>query len=91
MAAGGLLTTVGYQVQPEAKAILGRLAYYFEGLRELVTQGLEPITVSFESEEYTSEEEILLFLVSNSSSIGGFKKISSRCRCIRWSIRRFNY
>lgn len=76
VAAGGLLTTVGYQVQPEAKAILGRLAYYFEGLRELVTQGLEPITVSFESEEYTSEEEILLFLVSNSSSIGGFKKLA---------------
>lgn len=76
VAAGGLLTTVGYQVQPEAKAILGRLAYYFEGLKELVIEGLEPIRVSFESKEYTSDEEILLFLISNSSSIGGFKKLA---------------
>lgn len=76
VAAGGLLTTVGYQVLPEAKAILGRMAYYFEGLKELVVEGLEPIKVSFESEEYTNDEEILLFLVSNSSSIGGFKKLA---------------
>lgn len=76
VAAGGLLTTVGYQVQPEAKAILGRLAYYFEGVKELVIQGLDPINISFESEEYTSQDEILLFLISNSSSIGGFKKLA---------------
>lgn len=76
VAAGGLLTNVGYQVQPEAKAILGRLAYYFEGVKELVIQGLEPINVSFESKEYTSEDKILLFLISNSSSIGGFKKLA---------------
>lgn len=76
VAAGGLLTNVGYQVQPEAKAILGRLAYYFEGVKELVIQGLEPINVSFQSKEYTSEDKILLFLISNSSSIGGFKKLA---------------
>lgn len=76
VAAGGLLTNVGYQVQPEMKAILGRLAYYFEGLRELAIQGLEPIKVKISSNEYSSEEEILLFLISNSSSIGGFKKFA---------------
>lgn len=76
VAAGGILTNVGYQVQPEAKALLGRMAYYFEGLMELVREGLDPIDVSFESEEYTADEKILLFLISNSSSIGGFKKIA---------------
>lgn len=76
VAAGGILTNVGYQVQPEAKALLGRMAYYFEGLIELVREGLDPIDVSFESEEYTADEKILLFLISNSSSIGGFKKIA---------------
>lgn len=76
VAAGGLLTNVGYQVQPEAKAILGRLAYYFEGLKELAMEGLDPIKVRFESQEYTREEEILLFLISNSSSIGGFKNLA---------------
>lgn len=76
VAAGGLLTSVGYQVQPEAKAMLGRLAYYFEGLKELIIEGLEPMKVKFESAEYTNEEEILLFLVSNSSSIGGFRNLA---------------
>lgn len=76
VAAGGLLTHVGYQVQPEAKALLGRSAYYFEGVKELLTQGIEPAYMSFESEEYTTEEDVLLFLISNSSSIGGFKKIA---------------
>lgn len=76
VAAGGILTNVGYQVQPEAKAILGRMAYYFEGLIELVREGLAPINVKFESEEYNSQEKILLFLISNSSSIGGFKRLA---------------
>ena len=78
VAAGGLLTNVGYQVQPEAKAILGRMAYYFEGLREIVLEGIAPIEMKFESVEYTKEEKILLFLVSNSSSIGGFKKLAPK-------------
>lgn len=76
VAAGGLLTNVGYQVQPEVKAILGRMAYYFEGIRELTSQNIEPIKVNIKSEEFTFEDEILLFLVSNSSSIGGFKRLA---------------
>jgi len=76
VAAGGLLTNVGYQVQPDIKAILGRMAYYFEGIRELTLQNLDPIKVKIVSEEYCNEEEILLFLISNSSSIGGFKKLA---------------
>ena len=76
VAAAGLLTNVAYQAQPDVKAILGRMAYYFEGIKELTTQNLEPIKVKIYSEEYTNEEEILLFLISNSSSIGGFKKLA---------------
>lgn len=82
VAAGGLLTNVGYQVQPEAKAILGRLAYYFEGLKELAIEGIAPINMKFESLEYTKEEKVLLFLVSNSSSIGGFKKLAPKADVI---------
>ncbi len=76
VAAGGLLTNVGYQVSTEMKALLGRMAYYFEGIKELTLQNLAPIKVRINSEEYSSEEEILLFLVSNSSSIGGFTKLA---------------
>lgn len=76
VAAGGLLTSVGYQVLPEAKLILGRLAYYLEGLKELATEGITPIKMKFKSKEYTSEEDVLMYLISNSSSIGGFKKLA---------------
>lgn len=78
VAAGGLLSNVGFQVQPEAKLVLGRLAYYIEGLKEITTQGIEPIRMKIESEEYNFEDDILLFLVSNSSSIGGFKNIAPK-------------
>lgn len=76
VAASGLLTNVGYQVQPEAKAVFGRMAYYMEGVKELPKQKFDPVRVSFVSEEYTKEEDILLFLISNSASIGGFKKLA---------------
>lgn len=76
VAAGGLLTGVGYQVPAETKALLGRLAYYFEGIRELTSQNLEPLHVKIVSDEYTNEEDILLFVISNSSSIGGFTKLA---------------
>lgn len=76
VAASGLLTSVGYQVPVEAKAVFGRLAYYIEGAKEIPKKGLEPIRVSFESEEYVNEEDIHLFLITNSASIGGFKKLA---------------
>lgn len=76
VAAGGLLTDVGFQVPIEAKAALGRMAYYFEGLRGLILEGIEPIKIKFESDEYTEEEKVLLFIVSNTSSIAGFKKLA---------------
>ncbi len=76
VAASGLLTNVGYQVQPEVKAVFGRMAYYMEGVKEIPKQKFDPIRVRFESEEYTKEEDILLFLISNSASIGGFKRLA---------------
>ncbi len=78
VAAGGLLTSVGFSVLPEVKMVLGRMAYYLEGLRELVVKDLKPLKVKIESEELTVESEILLFVVSNTSSIGGFKKLAPK-------------
>lgn len=82
VAAGGFLTNIGFSVLPETKMVLGRLAYYLEGLKEIALQSLNPICIKIESEEYTAEEEILLFLISNSSSIGGFKKLAPKADVI---------
>lgn len=78
VAAGGLLSNVGYQVLPERKLVLGRLAYYLEGLKEITWQGFDPIKIEVESEEYSGETDALLFLISNSQSIGGFKNIAPK-------------
>lgn len=78
VAAGGILSNVGYQVLPEAKLVLGRMAYYLEGLKEITLQGIKPINLQIDSKEYSGNEEVLLFLISNSSSIGGFKKIAPK-------------
>ncbi|NMA49180.1 MAG: YegS/Rv2252/BmrU family lipid kinase [Tissierellia bacterium] len=74
--AGGLLTKIAYQAISDMKAVLGRLAYYLEALKEIASEGLDPVNVKIVSEEFVSEEKILLFVVSNSSSIGGFKKLA---------------
>lgn len=78
VAAGGMLSNVGYQVLPETKMVLGRMAYYIEGLKEITLQNFEPIRLSIESEECSLDEEVLLFVISNSSSIGGFKKLAPK-------------
>lgn len=78
VAAGGLLSNVGYQVLPETKLVLGRLAYYLEGVREITKQGFESIKLEIKSQEFSGTEDILLFLISNSSSIGGFKNIAPK-------------
>ncbi|WP_333657497.1 diacylglycerol/lipid kinase family protein [Tissierella praeacuta] len=78
VAAGGILSNVGYQVLPETKMVLGRMAYYIEGLKEITLQNFEPIELNIESEECSLKEEVLLFIISNSSSIGGFKKLAPK-------------
>lgn len=76
VAASGLLTDIGYKVSPEVKAILGKMAYYIEGLREIPKSRFMPIKIRFESEEFTGDEDVLLYLISNTSSIGGFRRIA---------------
>lgn len=76
VAAGGMLTSVAHTVPPESKSIFGRAAYYVEGFKGVPKQVGNTSLMRIESEEYNAEEEISLFLVTNSSSIGGFKKLA---------------
>lgn len=78
VAAGGILSNVAYQVPIETKAVLGRMAYYLEGLKEITQTSIEPFKLSIDSEEVNIDEDVLLFLISNSSSIGGFKKLAPK-------------
>lgn len=70
--AGGLITNVAHQVPTEMKALFGRASYYIAGLKEMPKQMLNPFHIKIESEELTYEDDAILFLVTNTSSIGGF-------------------
>ncbi len=76
VAAAGLLTDVAYRVSPEAKTVLGKFAYYLEGLRELPKQMFKPIKITLKIDDVEEEKEILFFLVANTPSVGGFKYVA---------------
>lgn len=76
VAAAGLLTDVAYRVSPEAKTVLGKFAYYLEGLRELPKQMFKPIKITLKIDDVEEKKEILFFLVANTPSVGGFKYVA---------------
>ncbi len=80
VAAAGLLTDVAYKVSSEAKTVLGKFAYYLEGLRELPKQIFEPIKIKYKINDIEEEKEILFFLIANTPSVGGFKNIAPDAR-----------
>ena len=53
-------------------AVLGKMAYYLEGVKEFPKQLSQNMTLTFNSKEYSGTEDIMLFLVANSKSVGGF-------------------
>lgn len=80
VAAGGMLTEIAYTVPAEKKATLGDMAYYLEGARELLEKKIfkyqKVINFDIESKEFTGTVEGLLFLITNSTSVGGFKRMA---------------
>lgn len=72
--AGGIATDIGYNVSKEMKATFGKMAYYMEGIKEIPKQLFHPFRLRIESEEYQDVGEYLLFMVTNSQSVGGYKQ-----------------
>lgn len=70
--AGGLLTDIAYKVPKDKKAVLGKMAYYLEGAKELPKQFAKHMFLKYESKEFTETTETMVFLVANSKSVGGF-------------------
>ena len=60
------------KVPKDKKAVLGKMAYYLEGVKEFPKQLSQNMTLTFNSKEYSGTEDIMLFLVANSKSVGGF-------------------
>lgn len=74
IAGGGKLTELTYEVPSKLKTRLGQLAYYVRGIEKLPS--LKPINVTIETGDNVYQEELMLFLIANSNSVGGFEKIA---------------
>lgn len=74
--AAGMLSDIGFKVAKDKKATMGKLAYYLEGAIDLPKQFGRTLKLRFTCDDKSLEEEILLFMVANSQSVGGFREIA---------------
>jgi diacylglycerol kinase (ATP) len=74
IAGGGKLTELTYEVPSKLKTMLGQLAYYLKGMEMLPF--LKPTNVKIQYDKEVFEGEIMLFLVANTNSVGGFEKLA---------------
>ena len=56
----------------DAGTTTGLMLDYLEGVKEFPKQLSQNMTLTFNSKEYSGTEDIMLFLVANSKSVGGF-------------------
>lgn len=70
IAAFGAFTDVSYETPQLSKNILGKLAYFLEGVKRIPT--LRKYTIQVEMEEESFEDEIIYGMITNSFSVGGF-------------------
>ncbi|MFC0558976.1 diacylglycerol kinase [Halalkalibacter alkalisediminis] len=74
IAAGGTLTELTYEVPSKLKTAVGQLAYYIKGLEKLPQVAPRKVKIEYDGKLF--EGEIMLFLVSNTNSVGGFEKLA---------------
>ncbi|WP_101845846.1 diacylglycerol kinase [Halobacillus sp. Marseille-P3879] len=74
IAGGGKITEISYEVPSKLKTMLGQLAYYLKGIEMLPS--LRPTFVQMEYDGRLFEGEVMLFLVSNTNSVGGLEKLA---------------
>ncbi|ADH98277.1 diacylglycerol kinase [Salisediminibacterium selenitireducens] len=74
IAAGGTLTELTYEVPSRLKTMIGQLAYYVKGFEKLPR--IKPVDVTIHYDGEVFEGEIMLFLVANTNSVGGFEKLA---------------
>lgn len=78
IAGGGDLTELTYEVPSKLKSAIGQLAYLFKGIEMLPF--LKPVSTIIEYDGNVFEGEIMLFLVANTNSVGGFEKVAPNSR-----------
>ena len=74
IAAFGIFTDVSYETNQDMKNILGHMAYLLEGMKRLSTVKAYPLKIR--CSEKVIEDEFIFGMITNSESVGGFKRIT---------------
>lgn len=72
--AGGLMTEVAYTVPSDLKTAFGPAAYWISAMKDIPTIN-NTIPLKIETDDKTYEADAIMFLISNSKSVGGFRKL----------------
>lgn len=73
VASAGLMTSVAHNADVVLKNMLGKMAYYFKGLGEL--PNFKALKMRITADDHVIEEDVFLFLVMNSGTVGGFPRL----------------
>ena len=76
IAAFGLFTDVSYQTSQELKNVLGHAAYFLEGAKRL--HNITSYKMRVEYDGNIIEDEFAYGMITNSVSVGGFKKLTGK-------------
>lgn len=76
IAAFGLFTEVSYETRQDIKNVLGHMAYLLEGVKHLSNVKSYNMKVEYENE--IIEGDFIFGMITNSLSVGGFKRITGK-------------
>lgn len=79
IAGGGTLTELTYDVPSRLKTMIGQLAYYIKGVENMVSLSPQELIINAEGQE-TIHDEFMIFLITNTNSVGGFEKLAPGAR-----------
>lgn len=82
IAAFGLFTDVSYETSQNIKNVLGHMAYILEGVKRLSAIHSYKLKVRYKDEitgeDRELEDEFIFGMITNSLSVGGFKRITGK-------------
>lgn len=76
VAAFGMFTDVSYGTDQEMKNMLGHMAYILEGMKSLTA--VKAYSMRFSYDDTVIEGSFLFGMITNSVSVGGFKRITGK-------------
>ncbi len=71
---GGALANISYTTDNDIKNMIGKLAYYLKGIKEIPK--FKPMHLQITTSKQTIDDNFLMFIILNSKGAGGFKNIA---------------